>query len=287
MLVATYNIQYGVGRDKKLDLKRAINAVANADVIALQEVDVNWDRSQNQDQVALIRDMLPDHEAAWGPTIDVRKSSGSSLRRQFGNMILSRYPIVSIRNYLLSKYGASVYMDLQKGALEALIDTPIGLLRFYSTHLCSASVEQRHRQLEWLLDHHKKASDEGPVLAGQHPTDATWTSEPALPPMPSGAILLGDFNFEDATDSYAAVVGERSKRVGHLTRRGGFVDAWTVHHGFSDASREAGWTVLSPYNCRVDYCFVSESLTGKIKSAVVDKGADGSDHQPLVVELAA
>ncbi|WP_194460304.1 endonuclease/exonuclease/phosphatase family protein [Bradyrhizobium sp. CCBAU 53421] len=284
MLVATYNIHYGVGRDNRLDLKRSIDAIANADVIALQEVDVNWDRSQNQDQVDLIRRMLPEHEVAWGPTIDVCKSGESGVRRQFGNMILSRYPIVSIRNYLLTKYGAAVYLDMQKGALEAVIDTPMGLLRFYSTHLCSTSVKQRHRQLEWLIEHHKRVADEGPVLAGQHPDD-TWTSEPALPSMPSEAILLGDFNFEDTTESYTALVGEHSERFGHLTNRGGFVDAWSVCHGFSEAAREAGSTILPPHAHRVDYCFVSESLIGRITSATVDRAADGSDHQPLLVKF--
>lgn len=103
--------------------------------------------------------------------------------------------------------------------------------------------------------------------------------------MPSDAIMLGDFNFDDTTEAYTAVVGERSKRFGHLTKRDGFVDAWSVCHGFSEEAREAGSTILPPNSHRVDYCFVSQSLVGKIKSAVVDKAAVGSDHQPLLVGL--
>lgn len=280
MLVATYNIHYGIGRADKLDLKRAIDAVRHADIIALQEIDRHWDRSSNQDQLALIADLLPEFEIAWGPTIDVRKPATPKLRRQYGNMILSRFPIVSIRNYLLPKYGSAEYLDIQKGALEALIDTPIGPVRFYSLHLCSTSAAQSHLQMQLILDHHHRAANEGPVLSGRH-SDPSWTSESVLPDMPEQAIMLGDFNFEDTTQAYTAVVGEWSERYGHLTKRSGLVDAWTTIHGYSEGARKEGWSILSPKGRRVDYGFVSQVLAGKLTAASVDRSADGSDHQPI------
>ena len=42
MLVSTYNIQWGKGRDGVVDLGRIARAVADADIIGLQEVERNW-----------------------------------------------------------------------------------------------------------------------------------------------------------------------------------------------------------------------------------------------------
>src|SRR5262249_1428506 len=100
MKIATYNIHYGVGTDGKLNLERIVEAVGDADIIALQEVETNWDRSGNTDQPALIGSLLPEHDIAWGPTIDSWKLARNSaprrgVRRQFGNMLLSRFPIIS------------------------------------------------------------------------------------------------------------------------------------------------------------------------------------------------
>ena len=50
--IVTYNIQFGQGRDGKVDINRIVDALQGADVIALQEVDRFWDRSGMSDQVA-------------------------------------------------------------------------------------------------------------------------------------------------------------------------------------------------------------------------------------------
>ena len=41
--IVTYNIQFGQGRDGKVDINRIVDALQGADVIALQEVDRFWD----------------------------------------------------------------------------------------------------------------------------------------------------------------------------------------------------------------------------------------------------
>ena len=45
MLLVTYNIQYGTGKDGAVDLSRISSEVVSADVIAMQEVDRFWSRS--------------------------------------------------------------------------------------------------------------------------------------------------------------------------------------------------------------------------------------------------
>jgi endonuclease/exonuclease/phosphatase family metal-dependent hydrolase len=287
MKIATYNIHYGVGKDGKLDLERTLAPVRDADVIALQEVERNWDRSDNTDQPALIQSLLPDHDAAWGPTIDVWKLGPDGrprrgARRQFGNMLLSRYPIISVRNHLFPKYGAVEFLEMQRGALEAVIESPGGLMRVYSTHLCNLSEQQRLIQLDWLLDRHTRAPNEGPSLSGRH-ADPSWTAEPALPNVPREAIMLGDFNFKPTSTCYERMVGERSERYGSLAQHGRFVDAWTVANP-DTAQSDAGATALKEGK-RIDYCFISSELAGHVATAQVDIAAAGSDHQPLLVTL--
>ena len=42
--IVTYNMQFGQGRDGKVDISRIVDAVRGADVVALQEVDRFWAR---------------------------------------------------------------------------------------------------------------------------------------------------------------------------------------------------------------------------------------------------
>ena len=63
MKFVTFNIQYGIGADGKYDLSRIAPAVASADVIALQEVERHWKRTEMADQPAQIAAALPDYWA--------------------------------------------------------------------------------------------------------------------------------------------------------------------------------------------------------------------------------
>src|SRR5262245_28727647 len=104
MLVVTYNIQSGRGRDLVIDLKRIARTIADADVIALQEVERDWSPSRG-DQVAELAALFPRHFWTFGVAVDVNGSSVradgtvKNVRRQYGNMTLSRWPIISVRNW--------------------------------------------------------------------------------------------------------------------------------------------------------------------------------------------
>ncbi|MEI8238906.1 MAG: hypothetical protein WCI22_05755, partial [Actinomycetota bacterium] len=58
--VTSFNIQYSLGADLRFDMARAIEAVRNADIICLQEVERHWRRTGNIDQAAVIEQLLPD-----------------------------------------------------------------------------------------------------------------------------------------------------------------------------------------------------------------------------------
>jgi len=103
MKIVTYNIQFGLGKDNRFDLQRIANEVDGADIIALQEVERYWQRSGNIDQPAQLAQLLNKYYWAYGPYFDVDASKAeddgsiTNVRRQFGNMILSKTPIISSR----------------------------------------------------------------------------------------------------------------------------------------------------------------------------------------------
>src|SRR5258708_9180348 len=54
MLFSTYNIHYGVGADGEYDVLRIADAVAQADIICLQETVRGWPQNGYADQTAEI-----------------------------------------------------------------------------------------------------------------------------------------------------------------------------------------------------------------------------------------
>ena len=286
MKLVTYNIQYGLGRDGRYDLRRVADEVADADIIALQEVERHWRRSGDVDSPAVLAARLPDHHWVYGANLDMdasyREAEGRLVnrRRQFGTMILSRLPIVSSRNHLLPKYATLTQHSIQQGALEGVVITPsAGPVRVFSLHLSHLAAETRLPQVERLLDIHARAVGEGGAWCGGHPDpDAGWT-EGTMPPMPGEAILMGDFNFDWNAPEYERIVGPLSRQYGRLNRASGFVDAWVA----AGHREDEGATI--PAGRRIDYCFVSSPLAARVRSASIDAAASGSDHFPLWVEL--
>ncbi len=89
MKLVSFNIQYGFGADGRYDLSRAAEAVADADVIALQEVERHWQRTGFDDQPEILSRLLPEHHFVYGPAYDMdgsfRDADGRLVnrRRQF------------------------------------------------------------------------------------------------------------------------------------------------------------------------------------------------------------
>ena len=108
-----------------------------------------------------------------------------------------------------------------------------------------------------------------------------------MPPMSLDAVVMGDFNTENDTPEYELMAGEKDAQLGHVAYVDAFVDSW-VAAGNGDQelitwthdSMASGWG-----KGRLDYCFLSPSLAGKVAKAWVDPDAQGSDHQPYWVEL--
>ncbi|MBN9548523.1 MAG: endonuclease/exonuclease/phosphatase family protein [Alphaproteobacteria bacterium] len=286
MKIVTYNIQYGIGLDGKYDAGRIADAVRGADVIALQEVTRNNPRNGGRDMVAELCEALPDYFAAYGSNFEVnigsRLENGRAISTSFqlGNMVLSKTPIHLSRNLLLPRSRSLETMNFQRGALEALIETPLGFIRFYSTHLDHRSPVERQGQIRFLRQRLLNYALEGGGLSG--------IPEIGLPdlPYPEAFIVMGDFNMLPGSPEYVELAGRPDHEFGMPLTADLAVDVaqrlavaglvtWVDPERPEDQSR---------HKC-IDYIFTSASLAKSLKRLWSDRDAVGSDHLPLWAEL--
>jgi endonuclease/exonuclease/phosphatase family metal-dependent hydrolase len=244
--LVTFNTHHGVGDDGRHDLARlaAVLAAADADLVCLQEVDRYYsDRSEDVDQALLLSRAL-DMQLAWGPAIDEpRRESG--LRRQFGNALLSRLPILVSDVHPLPGGGEP------RSALRAMVELDGAALWVTTTHLSTRSPQERAEQLAAIAQLHTE-------------------------PMQTG-VLVGDFNADPGAPEFRALTGrfvdawdlapEREDRAGWRF--------WHARHGSTHPARR-------PHR-RIDQVWVSPGV-GVARAQVLD-GAGASDHLPLVVDL--
>ena len=151
--VLCYNIHTGIGMDKKLDLERTAKVIneQKPDLVALQEVDRNANRTAKQDQPALL-EKLTGMKAVYGKTIN-HSSSG-----EYGIAILSRFPIKSSNMTIFDQGTFDSGRFERRGLLEVEIEMENKeSLRFFNTHLCHISEErqtQQIKQIDELLKQH-------------------------------------------------------------------------------------------------------------------------------------
>lgn len=290
MKIVTYNIQYGLGKDGEFDLARIAGEVSGADIIAFQEVERFWLRSGMTDQVIKLAELLPSYHWVYGGHYDVNASTIDNdgrvvnRRRQHGEMILSRLPILSTRNFLYPKFSALTQHNMQRGLLEAVIETPSGPLRIYTTHLSFLAAPMRSAEITQILEIIARAPNEGGAWSGGH-RDPDWIRDAPMPPMPRDVILLGDFNFTPDAEEYSQIVGPTEQPHGRINDAFGFVDAWVAGgHNEMEPCVTAHLDSGLPIG-RIDYCFVASWLAGRVRSCEVDHTALGSDHQPVWLDI--
>ncbi len=266
----SYNVRFGVGLDGRYDPVRIADAVRDADIILLQEVSRGLAANGGADMVAALRALLPDRFAAEGMATDIDFGSalqdGKAVERrfQFGNMVLSRWPLLAVRSHLLPRVRRDERLNLQRGALEALIATSLGPMRFLSVHLDHVDGDERLRQIASLRT----------IMFDPEGPGATGLGEFGFPDLPvsSGVLAMGDFNFFPEWPDYATMAGE-------------------AEDALADVSPPPN--VMSFYNPaevnplqRLDYGFATLALAKRVIRSWIDEKVAGSDHRPLWFEIA-
>ncbi|BCM21561.1 endonuclease/exonuclease/phosphatase family protein [Mesorhizobium sp. J8] len=291
MKLISYNIQYGFGSDGRYDLSRAARLVDGADIIALQEVERHWRRTNEDEQPEILSSLLPDYYWAYGPAFDMdasEKRGGRVVnrRRQFGTMVLSKLPIVWSRLHTLPLRRTLRPLNTRNAALECMIRTPAGPVRVLSLHLAHIAAEERLEQIDYLLAEHRRApSDGGPWSGADDEPQRNWSNGQPEPENPVAAIWLGDFNMEPGSAEYRRIVGNTPYHRG-AAYIDGFVDAASV-------ATESGPDFHTHEKIidgrlakrRLDHCFVGGMLAGRVRSVSADIGEVASDHFPLRVDI--
>ncbi|TPM51916.1 endonuclease/exonuclease/phosphatase family protein [Mesorhizobium sp. B2-2-4] len=291
MKLVSYNIQYGFGSDGLYDPARAARIVAGADIIALQEVERHWQRSNFDDQPELLSRLLPDYHWVYGPAFDMDASEQRdgrivNRRRQFGTMVLSKLPIVWSRLHALPMRRTLRPLNTRNAALECMIRTPAGPVRVLSLHLAHVAVEERLEQIDYLLAEHRRApSDGGPWSGADDEPARNWSNGEPEPENPLAAIWMGDFNMEPGSAEYRRIVGGTPYHRG-AAYLDGFVDAAAVAIEPADDFHTHEKIIDGRLaKRRLDHCFVGGLFAGRVRSVSSDIGEVASDHFPVRIDI--
>ena len=133
--VVTYNVHRCRGMDRRVRPQRIVEVLGeiNADIIALQEVLSVANGRPEEDQARFIAEQLKLSHTLGG----TRRLKGGI----YGNVILSRWPIIETRNYDISVRGRE-----QRGCLRADVQIPkSNLVHIFNVHLGTAYLERRHQ----------------------------------------------------------------------------------------------------------------------------------------------
>jgi len=243
--VVTYNIQHGVGMDGVLDLERvaAVLASVEPDIVALNEVDKGIPRSLRVDQARYLAERLG-MEYAFGPNL--RYFGGD-----YGNAVLSRFPIQDSRNVALKARGRE-----PRGLLHVTVDAGGVSLHVLTTHLEVRDPAVRDAQVREIAGY--TGEIDGPV------------------------ILMGDFNSAAGPRDPAGMLFPKMQDAWVLERLyfgpdANVRDGWPQDGGFTHSSRSPGR--------RIDYVFVSGEVRPLGPGSVRTVPSLASDHLPVVAEL--
>jgi endonuclease/exonuclease/phosphatase family metal-dependent hydrolase len=130
MLIMTYNIRGGRGIDGKQSLPRIADVIraSGADVACLQEVEQRMPRSLFVDQPKWLGERL-------GMAFVFQRNL-SFMPGGFGNLILTRYPVMETKSHGLTSAGE------QRGLVAVTLAAPDGPLSVFCTHW-GLSTEER------------------------------------------------------------------------------------------------------------------------------------------------
>jgi endonuclease/exonuclease/phosphatase family metal-dependent hydrolase len=131
----TYNIQYGhEGLDSVIDVIRE----QKPDIVGLQEIDVHWDPRSNFVNQAELLAKGTGMNYRFARIYQIPNADASRPPREFGVAMLSRFPIVSFENHIITRLSTQEENPKPQplpGFLDATIDVNGTRVRVLDVHL--------------------------------------------------------------------------------------------------------------------------------------------------------
>ncbi len=239
--IMTYNVHSCVGMDGKISPERIARAIARhePDIVALQELDMTKKRTGNIDQPNMIAKHL-EMMYHFHPVLQVEEE-------QYGNAILSRYPIRLMKIEELPGRAENAHWQ-PRGALWVAVDINENIrLQVINTHL-GLRKKEHWAQVRTLL---------GSEWLGDLKCDGL-------------TIFLGDFN------------ALPNSKVCRAIKEASLRDAQETLENYKP---QATWFGHMPLR-RIDHIFVGNAIEVKnveVPRTKLDKLA--SDHLPLIVDV--
>lgn len=269
--VLTLNIWNRQGPwDERLERIRAGVAALDPDLVGLQEVIHLTEAHRDGDrQAAPERSQADDVAEGLGLSVAFGAANNLGNGVQFGNAVLSRWPIVE-RRVLPLPTGES---DERRSLLHTVVDSPHGKIPFFVTHL------------NWKL-HHGIVREHQVAAIARHVKELAPMD--GLPP-----VVVGDFNAEPEATEIRFLKGLHSLG-GVSTFFGDCYGQVGEPPGFTfDARKNPFAAPTHEYPRRIDYVFVrgpdrearGKPLTAKVVLDEVVEGVAASDHYGVYAEI--
>jgi len=260
--VMTYNVHFGQNMGNNYDLQSIANVITDsgADIVCLQEVDVNWGERSNFDDTLAILAEMTGMESFYAYIYDKPSSRGPGYpNERFGVAFLSKYPIISSDNHEITRWstqdgdpqpGDPNFPGTTPGFGEIVVDVDGVNVRLYNTHLDYRGENPHDYPHTIRLD---QVNDMLKIMDVEaYPT-----------------ILAGDMNADVADGSAAEVFDPLLAK---------FDDAGALK-GKGDCN---SFPSNSP-DRRIDYILTTPSSIDVLNSFVINSQA--SDHCPVVADL--
>jgi endonuclease/exonuclease/phosphatase family metal-dependent hydrolase len=211
------------------------------------------------------------------PALDTPDADGRP--RRLGSMLFTRHPVLQVLRHSLPWPADPALPSMPRCALEATLSTPLGPLRVLNAHLEYFSERQRLAQVDRLRQLHVEACAHARTPRADGPGPFAAMARPAA------AILAGDFNMLPDSSAHARLLSDNEDDE---NRAPAWRDAWPLAHPGRRHAPTVGLHDGTPGAAAFtfDYAFVSADLARRVRDVRVDGAAGGSDHQPLLLELA-